>query len=449
MAFFNRKQETLIELPKVIISLIGGSGSGKTSFFQGIQESLVDEIHVIGDGKYNIQLQPISIIPGFSSQENETIKDEEEEIQEVTLEASDSNVLQNSIDELETFGLGGMPAPPPKKSNAPKDSRKVDTYDLHEKTGSDKISEGMQLADYLRKLFGIVRGKDFNGGTATIRYISVTFEVRINGEPKCELLVTDYAGELIDNSATTLKQGVNTLAKHINSSDSAIVLVNARDLSKNVRDVIVPDESMFTKLETKRAVSADNINNLFNILKKDNFTILLAITQVDSPKVDDRVKANDFARTQHDLKEHIFQPTFINASNKNWSTGIIPITVIGRKKDGSPNVDDQGHLLKDAEINQKNADISVLFCLYNSVLCHIMQLQKEIDAFPTVKKIVGSAEEKQHLKTLESQKDMLNQIRNALASNPSIFAKVGHYHSALTTVADTGDVKIVKIGGTV
>ncbi|MEE5993273.1 MAG: hypothetical protein V3G42_08535 [Oscillospiraceae bacterium] len=447
LLIFRREPEPEPELTKIVISLVGGSGSGKTSFFQGVQESLIDDTYVIDEnGKFNIRLQPIAIDSGLGVQENGN-NAENEVIQETNISRVDEAIVnQNSVNDsfaqLLAFSAGSQPQIQPKPSL--RDDEKVDSYNMGKVSGSDRIAEGMFLSDALRKAFAISTQKGFKANTATVKYVHITFRVLVNGKPKCLLVITDYAGELIDNSSNTLKRGVRTLAKHLNSSDAAVILVSARDLSKNIQDVIVPDESMFKKLETKREVSADNINNLFNILEKDKFTLLLAITQKDSPQVDARISAHHFSRTEHDLKNYIFHPAFITAENKNWSTGMTPVTVIGTRRDGQPNVDGNNKILPEADIHQENVDIAVLFCLYNAVLCHMMSLQEQIETLS--RKFGKTAEEKTQLKLLRSEKRQLNELRMALTSNSELFQEIGLQYSAFTAIADTGEVKILKGG---
>ena len=443
MPFERKKTAQPVPLRDITISLVGGSGSGKTSFFKGIIQSLLGDGRKLPDDK-KIDLLPVKLYRGIETDTGEIQENAISEVDESTIDTQDVNGAISQL--MMSFSGAEMPnAGMPSREN-----QSMDEFDIESIESEDeRLAEATRLADAINKAFEINDKSGFRGSTATTRFVCLKFHVRLNGESKCTLTITDYAGELIDNASITSKSGVNTLSKYLNQSDAAIILASARSLSENLHENYNSENSMFKTLLTKEAVSADNINSIFKILTKKHFTMLVAITQKDSPQVDERLSRNQFQRAQLELKETIFTPAFDAAKYRNWSSGIVPVTVIGTKSNGEPNVDENNKLLPGAEIRQENTDTAVLFCLYNAVMGHVESIQEEI--LPLKKKffIFKSAEEREQLRILEGQAESLQQLRRAMAGDTSLFDAVGQRCFALEVTDEIQDIKVKESAGTV
>ena len=464
--FKKKEPEPEIQLPRIVIALLGGSNSGKTAFFSGINQAMVSDIVDLGDDK-RLRMKAVSINRGTASADNTTIKRETPIVDEETVNDA-FNVLSSGITQggsipaafggAQAGGAFGAGVPSTEDfvgnavngafskldlpsinygiGNGGKDDRSANNIDLTGKESADYISGGSKLSAELETNWKI--DKAFKAGTATTKFIELTFEVQINGQSKCLLTITDYAGELIDRSNNVPDSMLTMLANHINDSDAAIVLASARDMSKHIEDTFAADECMFMEQNTKDELSADRINNLMQYLKSNDFTMLLAITQKDSPQVDQRVSVNNFARAAHDLMEYIYRPTFCRAKDMNWSYGIIPVSAIGRKKNGQPNVDENNILLPDANIRQDCIDTAIIFCLYNAILAKEKELVPERNKLE--KQAFKSKEEKQKLNELSDQCTKLNDLRCAIMSESSIFSPIYEPTMPLEKISDVGDV---------
>ena len=444
--FKKKEAEPDIPLPRIVIALLGGSNSGKTAFFSGINQALVSDIVKLGNDN-RLRMKAVSINRGTASADNTTITREQPIEDEATVNDA-FNVLSSSIGQgagiPAAFG-GAQPGGAPAAfggafgggaQSAPKDDRSVNNIDLTGKQDVDYISGGSKLSAELDTNWKI--DKAFKAGTATTKFIEVTFEVQVNGNPKCLLTITDYAGELIDRSNNVPDSMLTMLAKHISDSDAAIVLASARDMSKHIEEVFAADECMFMEQNTKDELSADRINNLMQYLDTSDFTMLLAITQKDSPQVDQRVSVNNFARAAHDLMEYIYFPTFCRAKDMNWSYGVLPVSAIGRRKNGQPNVDENNELLADANIRQENIDTSIIFCLYNAILAKEKELIPEKEK--REKQLIKNKEDKQKLAELSDQCTKLSDLRCAIMSDGNVFGNIYEPTMPLEKIAAVGDV---------
>lgn len=451
------------ELKRIVITLLGGSNSGKTAFFSGIQQSLVNDERKLGaDGKYRISFKPVSIRRGIArvNESNELEEHTDDHNNETAAGAAfqmlsegfTAKQLQSSPPAFAggnvppafastANGTGYPPAFSGSSTEKPKNDSQVNNIDV---SGSDQetLSDAMKLVSELRQSWGVDAVRGFQAGTATTRYIELTFEVLINNEPKCLLTITDYAGEIIDNANKVPDQMLGMLARHIRNSDAAIVLASARDLSKTVETTYTADQNMFQTLNTKEIVSADRINNLIKYLEKKDFSILLAVTQIDSPQVDERISSDHFFRAMHDLREYIYGPTFNRASDKNWSCGIIPVTAIGYKRNGEPNVDMNNMILPDATINQMGIDVAVLFTLYNAILAHEKEMRPE--AIKLQKNPFKRRDDQERLYILIAQYKKLSEIRTALNAERNLFTPIFNKVCSLENVVPVDETIVRK-----
>ena len=430
------------ELQQIVIALMGGSASGKTSFFQGIMESMVNKSVKLSGGD-TLLLEPIKVSRGVSPEtESGDVKEEVLITAPPGADTGDSLFSQmmqyaNDFAPMDST-FGEAPAQPEKNAE------QVTTRDIAGASDMDQLAESLKLADQLRKMFTINPDDGFQAPTATVRYVEITFRVTVNDEPKCLLTITDYAGELLDNaSAEFNSRMVDILSSFIRRSDAVIMLANSRSLSGLLEETYTSEQCMFKEQVTRKDLSADNICAVIRSMRVEGYTLLLALTQTDSPQIDERISRNKFSRAQRDLRSYIYEIAFSTAASRHWSYGSIPVTVIGRKRDGSPNVDEQNRLLPDAVLRQENVDTSVLFCLYNAVMRRMMELQHEKTELEKPMRLRPN-DMKKRIAALRAEIRTLGELRDALGSKPELFAKVFDPYFALEVISETGEVHVMR-----
>ncbi len=422
------------ELPRIVVALMGGSASGKTSFFQGIMESMVNKSVRLSTGTTLI-LEPIKISRGISPE-----SDSGSVTEEVLLTAPEGQNGGNSLFSQMMQYAGSTTAQTAKHA----DDSPVTDRDISSADRNQMLAESLKLADQLRQMFTINPDNGFQAPTATVRYVEITFRVTVGDMPKCLLTITDYAGELLDNASSDYNSRmVDLLSGFITQSDAVIMLANARNLTDLLEDTYNAEQCMFKEQQTRYALCADNISAVVRSMRVEGFTILLALTQTDSPSIDERISRSKFSRAQRDLRQSIYEIAFSTAETRHWSYGSVPVTVIGRKRDGSPNVDDENRILPDAVLRQENIDTSVLFCLYNAVMRRIMELQREHLELDKPFKLFTSTDKKR-LAVVKSQLRLLSELRGALSQRNNLFAPIFDPQFALEILSETGEVRVIS-----
>lgn len=424
------KKETERGYASISICLLGPSTSGKTTFFAGIEQALINSVVRFGD--LYIHLNPYSVNRGVvKSKDNEEI---EETVTQQPINAQEQlqNIQNNNAPKGSAFATGGSSSTIfNNTSNSSgsafeqKDDRQVNNINI-----ASGLSAVLKLNAELDKQVGISNG-EWLGGTATTRYLTLSFEVKINQKTKCILQITDYAGELIQLNKAVPESMLDLLVRHLENSEAAIVLANSRVMSSVITNPTAKNPSMFLVENAKRELSANRINSLMRNIKSEAFTFLLALTQTDSPQVDERIKQNNYKTVSNNLKEYVYDLAFLKVQDESkWSTGIIPVSAIGTKRDGSLNVDSENAILKDAELNQVGIDKAILYCLYNAVLQKLEKINQDL-------KEMGLAlfGEKRELRNdLKQQMADLLDVKELLANNLDYFDDICEKKIALQKV---------------
>ena len=336
------------ELSKISIALLGGSTSGKTTFFAGIYNAFMAQ-HIMINGN------DLSIIPKF--------------LNYGTFEDAASNSSQPVNNSRSTSDSGTVDWNAEPDDDYDDDESLVSSQPISSASESahsiavNDLSDSAMLSREMEKLWSINQSNTDTGfqvQTATTRYVELICEVRVNDDPKCSLVITDYAGELLDLQYETSKVMLGKLAEHIQKSNAAIVLANSQELNHYILDEISQNRCMFKTKKAQEAVQAVRVNALMNDLKTKDYCFLISLTQCDSPSLDERMKGTDrnhpFDRACNDLASYIFQPAICHANNLNWSRGVIPVSAISYDPFGTPVVDEYGSILSDADIGQWHVD---------------------------------------------------------------------------------------------
>lgn len=242
------------ELKRISIALLGGSTSGKTTFFSGTDQAFMGHFKEIGDDV--ISFIPISVNSGIVAN-NDT---------ECKIRSVENNSIANRI--TAESSLSGAVSAPAFGGAAP--AKKDDEMVGNINAAEGDIYNRTLLSAELQKAWEITNKTGFRPGTATTKYVEVFFKVCLNGKPKCVLVITDYAGELLDNACNVPEAMLKQLTDHIAHSDAAIVLANSRAMSKHIRDKITHDKCMFSEQLTMQELSAVRINNIMPAMTMKN-----------------------------------------------------------------------------------------------------------------------------------------------------------------------------------
>ena len=398
------------ELQTISVALMGGSASGKTSFFQGIMESMVNKSVQLGGGEM-LLIEPIKVSRGVSPAMDS--HDVQEQVLISAPPAANGQTGGSIFSQMMSYasGLGAMQD---RTYAQEKNSEQVADRDIEASDEMDKLSESLKLADQLRKMFTINASDGFQAPTATVRYVEITFRVLLNDKPKCLLTITDYAGELLDNASADFNSHmVDILSRYLKRCDAVILLANARTLNGLLENTYNAEQCMFKEQLTRQTLSADNVCAVIRSMRTKNMTILLALTQTDSPQIDERISRNAFARAQRDLRGCIYA---------------------------------QNNILPDAVLRQQNIDTSILFCLYNAVMGRMLELQKE-KAELEKPLLILTTEQNNRLHLLRAQLRMLGELRASLCGKDALFSAVFEPTYALEAASETGEVRVIRSGG--
>ncbi len=433
------------DLCEFYISLVGGSASGKTSFISGVVQLMVSQGLSVGKaGEENyIYFRPVAVGSGEISSQPEPVR-----------AAAQAVPMISSPFAMSQGGGGGAFSAAPGKPSSFRDAAQVPSLDISDMEGADKLGTAQQVERLIRQwqimsaeTAGEKKG-GFHAPTDKVNFAEMTFEVIVNDEPRARLRITDYGGEFIDDPDGTVSNVYSKLINHIYNSDGAIILANVRAMEEHIDDTFDANTSMFRAVGVNRSISADSINALFRGMgEKDDFTVVAALTQTDNPYIDKRLRENNFRRPLMELKKNILFPTFQCAAVRKWSSGLLPVTAVGTKRDGSANVDKLNNLMDDAVISPHGIDTAVLFCLYNASLARKKALNKERDSlcgmFARPKLFAGKTE-KERFSQLSGQLEDMSAIIDALRSDPQLFSEVFEGEFALEKTSDVGEVKVKK-----
>ncbi len=430
------KKELSHDYANISICLLGCSNSGKSTFYSGIRQALVQDF--VKFGNHVIRLNMCSISSGVATvkQGNPNVEESvthvnapQDQLKGMTGNVSTGNafsqVAGNAFSQVagNAFSSSGAASGVTTENGSEKDNRQVNNINI-----AGGLSNAVKLSAEFDKQFDI--STKFNAQTATTRYIILSFEVKIDEEVRCILHLTDYAGELISLEHEVPDSMLRMLTDHLKRSEAAIVLSNTREMGNVITTPTTNNPSMFLVNKARAFLGANRINSLLTNIDNDKFTFLLALTQVDSPQVKPEVKQNNFKTVSNNLKEYIYNLAFLKAEHeKMWSTGIIPVSAIGTKRDGSYNVDINNNLLPDAELNQQGIDKAILFCLYTSTLQKLNALDKEM------KDTGGIFGDRKLYNNLKAQRDDLLVIKNFFAENEHYFDCINERKIALQKVS--------------
>ena len=245
------------------------------------------------------------------------------------------------------------------------------------------------------------------------------FELSVNSTVCCQVKIIDYAGELLDSPEEVSAQDLDKLCLLLADCDAIIVIADAIEIAKSINN----------KNQMQRVLHALRLNSLFTSIlktaskKNHRLSTLVALTKSDSALIPDNIKANNFSIVSDKIANEIFKKTLIQTQKAGGSTGVIPVTAVGDN-----NTDEDNLLKPEADITQKNIDVSILFCIYNAVerkISYQEQYLKELNDQLKRLGILGNRAAKAALRRkiseLTNRRDLLINIREILKSDSNYF----------------------------
>lgn len=304
-------------LPALRITLLGGTGTGKSTFIAGLIETFANLVYPLGSGSAaRISLKLLR----FRSSDSII------SISEVSAEdaAVDSLMLTHHLDEFSFFRDGAALRFP------------------EGTTGNSK---------------------------------SYTFLLQVNGTDVCRLIIMDYMGGYIDHPEMHSRQEMQMLGESCAASDAVIIMADTTKLVADLSDgVLMPDAAHFH-------MNSAQINQLIYTISDHSespVTVLFALTKSDQPAVQAcSALCSEHFRAAADMLRSIVYSGAYNQLlvRRDWWYGIIPVTAVGPDK-----VDEYNRIKPGAVIKQENIDLSLLFCLMSHLERMIAGQQAQVSA---------------------------------------------------------------------
>ena len=361
------------------ICLLGGSGTGKTAFFSGVYQSLISGVVKVGEGE------------------------------------DTGNIMLSVTGIREQSGF----------------------FDSREGDDGDSIKSSIINAGTMDTY--LIRNRFAPGTSDSTEF---TFELRINKEVCCDVVIIDYAGEIVDNPRDEMiADYLEQLCESLAQCDAVIVMADAVQIARNIGNISAMNNKLF----------AARVNALYDaitdIAARNNRHIatLIALSKSDHNDIPETLRRDNYSEISHILAERIYARTLLNTVSTGGSFGIMPISAVG---DG--NTDAANHIIADANICQKNIDTAMLFCIYNAAARligekdgRIEQAEKE---YRRIRLDFGkkARQERERLSGLISEekkkRELLMDIVEAISSDPSYFgSRINELR--LTGVSEIGEVE--------
>lgn len=355
------------------ISMLGGAGSGKTSFFSGIIQSMIVNALIIGKG---------------------------EERSSISL-----NVV--SVKQSQSFFLD----------------------DDNPENLVRTISNAALLTGYL-----ITNDPDAtNGGfhDTTTDSVEFTFDLVINNIPCCKIIIADYAGELIDNPNNEAMRGnLAQLCSNIAESDALIIMADSVIISQNLGN------NYAIQRETGAQIINIIFPAIKNTIAEKNksLTTVIALTKTDSITLPDGMKASNFAGISDILFHNTYRRLFACLDENNDSWGIIPVSAVGQGNVDEYNCVKENADITPENIDTAIvfAIASSLTNILSDKEAHLRQLENE---YKGVRFSIGTQAKqtreslKKQIEELEKQKIAIENCHNAIATmNDSFAKKINNMH---------------------
>ncbi len=395
------------------ISLIGGSGSGKSAYFAGMLDALVVQPYRLGSGENQLSIQfRIKSIKKAANLfnaadqlfgESENLLDVAESLSDIESDSPEvKDVLSNTADVL-TDTAGVLTDAADVLLNA--------SEDLFDATRAAQLLEEYRIHT------------KFPESTTDMDSTEFTFDFYINNVPCEEVIITDYAGELIDKAnKPEYANPLRKLCQSISESDALILMADTSAAAKWCSN----------KFQLSQAVHAPRMNMLIPIILEAaqkggrKLTTLVALTKSDHPDIPDGVRRQNFGQLSSLLADHTYSTIFTQLQYLHWPYGIVPVTAVGANC-----TDANNKIPQYADIHQENIDVSMLFCLYNALVRSLHERQTALAPYEGVrgKMRLLNKNEREMRDKLCAERDGLQHCLDAMQGMMPTFQQViNHLH---------------------
>lgn len=261
-------------------------------------------------------------------------------------------------------------------------------------TDAEGAYNGLTLSQQLDRLktskLMAVQGKDgrigrASAGTVEMTHLHLDWDVAsTNGVQLSQTIkLTDYRGGILSLSSDNITDVDTEECKAFmdNLYESEIILV----LLDGIKLAQYRDNASLRKEKT----GADRINVLMNAVMKyprKGVTLMLVVTKVDSDKIPDDLKANNYkglCQLACETVDCVYKMSKIMTQSHEWTFAVAPITAIGEDNSVTqyvPEMDEYICAIKNsADVKQHNIDSVMLYSIRNALTQRCKDMAKEIE----------------------------------------------------------------------
>lgn len=317
-----------IDMPRIHITMLGVSGSGKTSFISGLSHSMVKDqvkmnnvlLKLIGlenDGKVHevTPLKQIKLLEDFQ------IREVMDGTKEKTSMSQDFNFPGTSVSQVLEFHL--------------------------------RITN----KEALNELFVPINLFDYKGGLIT-------------------------GGEVLqkEKNEVYFEDNPEALLSEVRNADVILIVVDSILLVNYASDIDL------CKIKT----GAEHINMIINylstIMSQRGVTIITVLSKTDSTEIPEEYKENGFEKLcslAKNVLSGIYEYVPFLEKTRGWVFGMIPVTALG-EGNSIMSYENGGYRCKIknvAAIKQKNIDVALLFAIYNALKNRYEKYRQKVEEY--------------------------------------------------------------------
>ncbi len=365
------------------ISMIGGSGCGKTSFLSGVIQSMVASDIKFGTGELqsSVSLNAVEI----RSSSNFFVEDDEDSMSVVNI----------------------------------KNASQLDEYLLSDDPDG-------------------TNGGFINSTTDSMEFL---FELIIDNTVCCHVAIADYAGELIDNpNNEAMKSNLQQLCNNIADSDALIVMADAVKAGENL------DNSYAMKRELGANIINMIFPDIKKIILSGGrgLTTLVALTKTDNVKIPEMMKRSNFGAISGTFYAEIYSKMFSCMDKDSDSWGVIPVSAVGDGNTDEYNYIIEGANITPKNIDTAilfclASSITKIISEKESQLKELRKSKKSMWIAIGAQAKEAKQKVEEEIKKAEQQKSALEKCRNALSTMTGKFSEsINQMHRPNT--AEIGEV---------
>ncbi len=261
-------------------------------------------------------------------------------------------------------------------------------------TDAEGAYNGLTLSQQLDRLktnkLMAVQGKDGKigracAGTVEMSHLHLDWDIAspTGSQLSQTIKLTDYRGGILslssDNITDIDTEECKAFMDNLYESEVILLLVDGIKLAQYRDNVSL----------RKEKTGADRINVLMNALMKyprKGVTLMLVVTKVDSDKIPDDLKADNYkglCKLACETVDCVYKMSKIMTQCHEWTFAVAPITAIGENNSITqyvPELDEYICAIKNtADVKQHNIDSVMLYSIRNALTQRCKDMNKEIE----------------------------------------------------------------------